>query len=177
MSSSIWEDFKHCRLASGLSASHHGCLFCPYSPSHPTLHILSLKANIYRKILSILLARPTLKGRKKERSFLRFPSNQLCDFLEVQFDFFSMVGEIQGQHKLTLAKTEDSITFKTSFTAFAVWRDALCGVLITLCLVLVLRCWGLNSSFTSFIVHDYHWFQLIVEYFGIDSIFLNLITM
>ena len=55
-SSSIWEDGKCHSLAHGLSAP------LPSFPSRPPPH---LKAKVYRKTLSILLARPTLKGKNK----------------------------------------------------------------------------------------------------------------
>lgn len=41
-------------------------LSLPSSPSHPTPHIPGVRENVYRKILIILLARPTSKEKKKE---------------------------------------------------------------------------------------------------------------
>lgn len=65
-----------------------GSFLCPYSPSHPMPHRPGLKANVYRKISKYFIGKTNFEGKKRRNETkVRASSDQLCDFLWVQFDF------------------------------------------------------------------------------------------
>lgn len=82
----------------------YGCFLSSYPPSHPTPHIASQKANVYRRIPSYVNVNTNLEGKKKRRKRRNETEENasvnffLTDYV-TSFDFPEVVREIQGQHK------------------------------------------------------------------------------